>query len=404
MSSRAYYRYGEAYVKTRKEYTNNNTTFGTYRATPSKTDPGRRRSSPGAPRRRWAAAALLACAVTMAAGVPAQAGIDAVVFPFATYAQRPGVTTGGPVGKHEGHYGADLFALASYKDWRFLGENMVTDDENDLERLMVGYQFSANTLLWAGRYHSPSHYWDVLYHHAPFLQPSITRPQIEEWEDEGGVVPLHLWGLRLDETITQGHGEWRLHLGAGAAPKMIPQSLEALPAMKPRLFANRVMTVFAASYLPDALNTDEVGLFASTADMPAEVSGVSGVKQALAGGFGNWTLGSRVHAIGSVFAVYDRVEHPSAATQSHTFYSGYLHLDFRLAAKWTPYVRFEGALATSRDPYLALLSHGLAHTALVGGLRYEFTSRQALTLEAARYMLEGNHYSQLMVQWSGMFP
>ncbi|HKJ22117.1 MAG TPA: hypothetical protein VKA13_03435, partial [Gammaproteobacteria bacterium] len=89
---------------------------------------------------------------------------------------------------------------------------------------------------------------------------------------------------------------------------------------------------------------------------------------------------------------------------SHTFYSGYLQLEYKVTSHWIPYVRYEGGAAVNHDPYLQLLSNNLANTGLVGGLRFEITPRQAVTLEGARYLREGGHYSQLMVQWSAMFP
>lgn len=337
------------------------------------------------------------------AATAASAGVDGVVFPFATYTQRPHLPAGNGLKEHESHVGADLFALASYGDWRFLGEFMLSDQEHDLERLIFGRRVGNNTLLWLGRYHTPAAYWDILYHHAPFLQTSITRPQMVQWEDDGGVIPIHLWGLRADETVTQGRGEWQLHFGLGAAPKLAPGKLEAVDALNPRAPGGRLMGVMALSYLPDALGTNEIGVFADAARLPSDRSDVSNVDQALAGGFANWTVGP-VHAIGSLFGVHNRINRPTGAKQAHTFYSGYLQLDLKLGGGWTPYARYEGSVNGNDDPYVKLLSPGLANTILVGGLRYEFTSRQAVTLEAVRAEYPHDHYSQFMFQWSGMFP
>lgn len=363
-----------------------------------------------APQRPRAGARLRRLAVIVLFCLPAwmfpasgQAGVDGVVFPFAKYAQRPGLSSASNLSKHEGHYGADLFGLASYKGWRFLGEYLVSDEEHDLERLELGRRIGNNTLLWVGRYHSPAYYWDILYHHAPFLQTSITRPQIVQWEDDGGVLPIHLWGLRADETITNAGGEWRFHIGFGSAPEMKPGKLEALNALHPKLFGNRLMGVAMASFLPDARGTDEAGVFASAAELPSRISGIDGINQVLAGGFVNWTR-YRVHVNAAVFGVHSEVRRAAGASPSHTFYSGYLQLEYKVTPHWIPYFRYEGGVGVNDDPYLRLFSSGLANTVFVGGLRYEITQRQAVTLEGARYLSDGNHYSQLMVQWSGMFP
>ncbi len=86
---------------------------------------------------------------------------------------------------------ADLFYTRTGERFRFLAEYLLTDDEHDLERLQVGWQLSEATRLWLGRFHQSASYWNTEHHHGQFLQTSIYRPAIEEFEDTGSLLPSH---------------------------------------------------------------------------------------------------------------------------------------------------------------------------------------------------------------------
>lgn len=356
-------------------------------------------AAPAGSRRILIGVALSAAALLVAG--PAAAATNAKVFPFLTYSRLTDVASQAPLAKEDFGRGADLFGLATYKEWRILGEVLVDSTEGDLERLQLGRWIGDNTLLWLGRYHTPSSYWDMVYHHSPYLQVSISRPQIMEFEDNGGVLPTHVWGIRADETIAKGSGEWQFHFGFGEAPELTSQGLLPVQALAPKGLHDRTAAIFMASYLPDSFSTNEIGVFASTMQLPGTGVGVERVRQTLGGAFANWTFAAgRLHLISSIFSVHSALKDAGA----HGFLSGYAQAEYQVRPQWRLYVRYEGASGISRDPYLAMMPYGLAHSQEVGGVRFDVTGGQALTFEAAHVQYEGAHPNRFMVQWSAMFP
>ena len=346
------------------------------------------------------AAALLLWADSAAAE---QWHMDGDLFPFVTYSRLTALPPGMGIDKETVTRGADLFGLASHDEWRILAELMVDNTEGDPERLQLGRWIGSNTMLWIGRWHTPSAYWDMVYHHSPFLQTSITRPEIMNYEDDGGILPTHIWGLLASETIPQGEGEWQLQLGIGAGPQLANSALSPVKALTPVSPNGRLGVIGLVSYMPNTSQGDEFAAFVSDINIPSEMPTVQRARQVLGGAYMSWTVGD-LHTIASIFDVHTRVEFRAGPARSHSFMSGYLHLEYLLTPSWRPYVRYEGSAGTGADPYVALFSYGLADSRSVLGIRYSVTLNQALSLEGYRARYNGGlSYNAFMFQWSAMF-
>ena len=87
---------------------------------------------------------------------------------------------------------ADMLLSLQKGQFKFFAEYLLSDHEGDLERFQLGWQFSDDTVVWIGRYHQPSSVWNHEHHHGQYLQTSISRPDIDEWEDLGGILPQHV--------------------------------------------------------------------------------------------------------------------------------------------------------------------------------------------------------------------
>src|SRR5207253_1865158 len=49
-------------------------------------------------------------------------------------------------------------------------------------------------------------YWNNAYHHGEALQPTIGRPGLFEFEDGGGMLPIHATGLEVSgRDLTRAH-------------------------------------------------------------------------------------------------------------------------------------------------------------------------------------------------------
>jgi len=74
----------------------------------------------------------------------------------------------------------------------------------DPERVLIEYAPSDYFQLAAGRYHTAIGYYNTAYHHATWFQTATERPYIFEYEDEGGILPIHIVGLEASGQIPSG--------------------------------------------------------------------------------------------------------------------------------------------------------------------------------------------------------
>ena len=104
----------------------------------------------------------------------------------------------------------------------------------DLERIQMGYTFTDDFTLWAGRFHTPLGYWLTTYHHGAEIQTSIYKPRVIDWEDHTGFLPAHsvgLWGtgrIRLGAEDKLNYDVWIAN-GSRIIPRASPIILPEIP-------------------------------------------------------------------------------------------------------------------------------------------------------------------------------
>src|ERR1700694_13000 len=131
-------------------------------------------------------------------------------------------------------FNADVVFGLTQHQFRVFGEYYITPDEHDLERLQFGFEFVPETVLWLGRFHQPASAWNTEHHHGRYLQTAITRPFIELWEDEDGIIPQHITGIYVDSRRPIGEsGGLHLAAGAGLGVTIQRKGLEELNLLKP---------------------------------------------------------------------------------------------------------------------------------------------------------------------------
>ncbi|MBI4821726.1 MAG: hypothetical protein HY791_36030 [Deltaproteobacteria bacterium] len=64
----------------------------------------------------------------------------------------------------------------------------------EVERFEIDYEGDGFELR-AGRGHTRIGYWNGVFHHGVWLQPTIERPKIIRFEDDGGLIPVHWVGI-----------------------------------------------------------------------------------------------------------------------------------------------------------------------------------------------------------------
>ena len=133
--------------------------------------------------------------------------------------------------------GFDFFMTSKMSDQfsalaEFLIEYIPTTNatEPDLERLELHYTPSDYFNLTAGRFHTAIGYYNTAYHHASWLLPTVTRPVLFEFEDQGGILPTHTEGLSATGAIPSG--PLGLHYIAEIGNGRSANSLSAVPVVQ----------------------------------------------------------------------------------------------------------------------------------------------------------------------------
>jgi hypothetical protein len=93
----------------------------------------------------------------------------------------------------------------------FLGETVFEVEPDgewvvDVERVFIKYAWSDLFRVSAGRTHTALGYWNEAFHHGALLQPTVERPELLKFEDDGGILPVHAVGI---EGAGEMHsGDW----------------------------------------------------------------------------------------------------------------------------------------------------------------------------------------------------
>jgi len=74
----------------------------------------------------------------------------------------------------------------------------------DLERYVLQYSYNDYFNLSAGRMHTSIGYYNTAYHHSTWLQTTTGRPFLFQFEDQGGILPIHIVGVSASGAIPSG--------------------------------------------------------------------------------------------------------------------------------------------------------------------------------------------------------
>lgn len=74
----------------------------------------------------------------------------------------------------------------------------------DIERFLLQYSHNDYFNLSVGRYHTAIGYYNTAYHHSTWFQTTQGRPFLFEFEDRGGILPIHNVGVSASGLIPSG--------------------------------------------------------------------------------------------------------------------------------------------------------------------------------------------------------
>jgi len=266
----------------------------------------------------------------------------------------------------------DLYITSAVADrLSFLGETVFEFDDQsnefvvDVERVIAQYQLSDNFRLEAGKVHTPLGYWNNAYHHGFVMQPTIDRPQVVQFEDDGGPLPIHTVGLQLS-----GRDLTSAHLGFDV---LLGNPLGNRPTTDNRNQASSV-TVALHSQLTPALRI-----------------GVSGYRDRLVTGsdtpLGDALAAPMTQTIGGAYVAYfsqraetviegHDVSNESAGTTTRSP-NWFAYAGLRVGTRVVPYAMHEDVRLADDDPYFA--SDRFRRETV--GIRYEYAASAVLKTE-----------------------
>lgn len=304
---------------------------------------------------------------------------------------------------------ADVLFTLQRGPFRLLGEYLGSNRESELERLQVGWQASVHTVVWLGRMHQPSSAWNHEYHHGQYLQTSITRPAIETWEDDGGVLPQHFAGL-LAETQWDlpDRAGLQLHVGGGLAPALTADGLEPLDLLESGEYSHQFSAQARITYLPDALGESQVGILLAHNELNGQGahSPVAGeldhVDQTLVGAFGrlvsdNWAI------LGVAYYVRSQLLHADAPDDQDHFLAAYVQGERDIGHELEAFGRIETSADASQSAYIRYFPNFVLSRTTVG-LRWNFSRNHALTFEASDSNTVLDDFREFRMQWSAVLP
>jgi len=272
------------------------------------------------------------------------------------------------------------------------------ENELDLERFQLGYAFNDALTGWMGRFHAPLGYWNTAYHHGQYLQTSLLRPRFIEFEDRGGIVPMHIIGVWGTGTLRAESGRFTYDLFTGNNPSISNGLLNPDIAGTD---APGLSVGFNAGYRPGgALEGLKVGVHGLAATVRDDQLPPNATHLRILGAYAALD-GTKWEAD----AEYYYFNNKNIATGAGPFSSwaafGFLGYHF---GPWVPYARVERAVLDQADAYFAQLTNGRTYRRQAAGLRYDFSANAALKLELnhTREALVPS-YDEVLFQYSVRF-
>ncbi|MDX1571907.1 MAG: hypothetical protein R3200_15605 [Xanthomonadales bacterium] len=343
----------------------------------------------------WTAA--LALAAGMPAGSLAAPQLDFLLFPAVEWRDDSDVKPAGAALDDHLFASVNLFATISADHFQFLGEWFFTEDGDEIQRLQFGWKFGSRDTIWLGRYHTPISYWNSAYHHGTYLQTSVSRPGIIEFEGGEGPLPTHYTGLLWEGSRSLSRGAVHYAVALGAGPTLNGK-LDPLDVADPEDDHDAGLMV-NLNWRPRSHDRNMIGVFGAKTQIEDEARLFDHIDQWVFGAYVNWHW-PHWRLLGAWIDVNNEIDRLG----DDDFSAGYLQAEFSPGEHWTPYARYETTRGENPDaPFLGRLDGFILERALAG-IRFELTSHQALTLEISSLETVAGESDRIVLQWSAYFP
>lgn len=307
---------------------------------------------------------------------------------------------------------ADVLYSYSSNDFRVVGEYILSTDESELERLKVGWATSQRSMLWLGRFHTPASFWISEFHHGQYLQTSITRPSLEQWEDQSGAASSHITGLNFEMDFElDDEASLSFSIAGGLAPKFDDHELVPFDMLDPRS-GHGLALAMRTSYRPKMFSPVQFGVLSSWNEINVvprdnpELIGLDRINQLTAGVFvdAKW---NDLRIITSV-VYHDNQLRYVEENVTDDYVLAYLQPEYSLSEDIVIFGRVDIGDGEDDSIYLRFLPAFVSHRNMLG-LRWDVGRYQSLTFEVADTSRQGEgssheSFKEVRMQWSAVIP
>ena len=274
--------------------------------------------------------------------------------------------------------GVDLFISSQLADnLTFLNETVFEptpegDYVLDVERVIIKYEVNDFLNVQAGRFHTTIGYWNEAYHHGEWLQTTIGRPGLFNFEDDGGVLPVHLVGVVLKgRKDSDAVGlDYTLEVGNGRGPTPDPPQIV--------VDANDAKAVnVSVGVQPTSVEGLRVGGGVYLDKIPANGDAGAGSVHSEADEQIVSLFGTYMANDWEVLAEFIDISHDFDTGGEANSDGWYLQVG-RAFDSWTPYARIDSVTLDDADTYYANVDD---REALSVGVRWDYSDWSALKLQ-----------------------
>jgi hypothetical protein len=266
----------------------------------------------------------------------------------------------------------------------------------DVERVLVNYEHADWANLSIGRGHTGVSYWNKRFHHGAWLQTTVKRPIFFEFEDEGGVLPMHYVGVEGSGSVRLAPGAlgYILSVGNGRAPQ--PNDVQAVRDANDPKQVSLMLT-----YEPTAYPGFGIGFNALYDKIPSDpgAPGRAGQMDEVIGGVHSYYTAHPYEAIVEWEYIYHRDDRTK---RNFGHQVGYAQVGYSLG-KVKPYYRFDWGGFEAGDPYYLTVEKAQDTTGHTVGLRYDWRSFAAIKAEYRRKNAETQDTDAATIQFSVAF-
>ncbi|MHC4938850.1 MAG: hypothetical protein ACYTHK_07775 [Planctomycetota bacterium] len=245
----------------------------------------------------------------------------------------------------------------------------------DQERLWGAWAFSDSIQVKFGLEHSPISLWNRLYHHGRWLELTIVRPLLAQFESGFGILPMHEAGVELLGDVPLGGGSLQYVFFASNGRGRRANQVQEFSDQN-----NDKALTFGAGYRFNTTETITVGLFARTDEIPPDSS-----EPTRTGSIREWIFSFQFLYRSDRFDIISEVAYfvqdDKTVDETYRNLTGYFQLGYHLNDEWTPYVRFDYRDMDQGAPYFAVLDRDLDALEIVIGARWDFLTNSALKFE-----------------------